>query len=88
LAVGLWCVPLNAAAEQAVPPIAQFSQLQLFSNFWLNLHHFLYVSAWSQRPVNPQQRRLAMALPPGSDVAMEEDERKAWDTAVSYEDRA
>jgi hypothetical protein len=86
-ALGLSCVQPSALAAQSIAPVAQVSQLQLFSNFWLNLHHFLYASAWSQRPANPQQRRLAMPLPPGSDVAMHDDERKTWDTTVSYYER-
>ena len=47
-------------------PVAEVSQLRIYSSFWQNLHHFLYVSAWAKRPVVPQTRRLAMPIPSGS----------------------
>jgi hypothetical protein len=86
LAVSLSCVQPNLAGAQAAAPIAEISRLELFSNFWVNLHHFLYVSAWARRPASAP-RRLAMPLPPGSDVAMQDDERQTWDMAVSYYER-
>jgi hypothetical protein len=86
LIVSLSCVQPNIATAQAAAPSAEISRLALFSDFWVNLHHFLYVSAWARRPAGPL-RRLAMPLPPGSEVAMQDDERRTWDMAVSYYDR-
>ena len=37
---------LFATSAAAETPVAEVSQLQLYSSFWQNLHHFLYVSAW------------------------------------------
>src|SRR4249920_3748029 len=74
-------------ASAADTPVADVSQLRMYSSFWQNLHHFLYVSAWAKRPVEPRTRRLAMPLPPGSDVAMTREERAAWDNAVAVYDR-
>ena len=59
---------LSAASAAAETPVAKVSQLQLYTSFWQNLHHFPYVSAWATRPFVPGQPRLAMPLPPGSDV--------------------
>jgi hypothetical protein len=78
---------LFAASAAAETPVAEVSQLQLYSSFWQNLHHFLYVSAWATRPVVPGQRRLAMPLPPGSDVSMAPDEKATWDHAVTVYER-
>ena len=83
----LSCFRPAVVGAQPTAPVAEIGQLQLFSNFWLNLHHFLYVSAWARRPPNPRERRLAMPLPSGSDAAMQEDERTAWNRAVSYYDQ-
>jgi hypothetical protein len=78
---------LSAASAAAETPVAEVSQLQLYSSFWQNLHHFLYVSAWATRPVVPGQPRLAMPLPPGSDVSMAPDEKATWDHAVTVYER-
>ena len=78
---------LSAASAAAETPVAEVSQLQLYSSFWQNLHHFLYVSAWATRPFVPGQPRLAMPLPPGSDVSMAPDEKAAWDHAVTVYER-
>src|SRR5205823_1131788 len=78
---------LSAASAAAETPVAEVSQLQLYSSFWQNLHHFLYVSAWATRPVVPGQPPLAMPLPPGSDVSMAPDEKATWDHAVTVYER-
>ena len=78
---------LSAASAAAETPVAEVSRLQLYSSFWQNLHHFLYVSAWATRPVVPGQPRLAMPLPPGSDVSMAPDEKATWDHAVTVYER-
>src|SRR5258705_7337181 len=89
-AAGIALVLLVAPAaytSAADTPVAEVSQLRMYSSFWQNLHHFLYVSAWAKRPVEPRTRRLAMPLPPGSDVTMAPAERTAWDNAVAVYDR-
>lgn len=68
-------------------PVAEVSQLRMYSSFWQNLHHFLYVSAWAKRPVLTQTRRLAMPIPPGSNVSMTPAEQAAWDNAVAVYER-
>jgi hypothetical protein len=63
------------------------SQLRLYSSFWQNLHHFLYVSAWANRPDVPRTPRLAMPLPPEPVVSLTGDENTAWRAALTYYDR-
>jgi hypothetical protein len=82
--VALTLYPGSAVAET---PAAEISHLQLYSSFWQNLHHYLYVSAWASRPVVPRSPRLAMPLPESAPVSMTNDEQTAWDAAVSYYDR-
>lgn len=74
-----------AAATDA--PVAEVSELRLYSSFWENLHHFLYVSAWAARPVVAGQPRLAMPLPPSdAAVTLAPEDRAAWDAAVAFYD--
>ncbi len=75
-----------AHASAADTPVAEVSYLRLYSSFWQNLHHFLYVSAWATRKVAPG-RSLAMRLPPDSNVSMTPDERATWDHAVAVYER-
>ena len=77
----------HTTARAAETPVAEVSQLRLYSSFWQNLHHFLYVSAWAKRPVVPRTPRLAMPMPQGSDVSMSPEERAVWDHAVAVYDR-
>lgn len=62
-AVALLALTLCSVTAAPEPPVAEVSQLRLYSSFWQNLHHFLYVSAWATRPVVPRAPRLAMPLP-------------------------
>jgi hypothetical protein len=73
-----------AAADTRV---AEVSQLHMYSSFWLNLHHFLYVSAWARRPAASGVRPLAMPLPKDATVSMTQDEQAAWANAVAIYDR-
>src|SRR5262245_65057838 len=88
----LGCVLVGVAlqagqARAADAPVAEVSQLRMYSSFWLNLHHFLYVSAWAKRPATPGVRPLAMPLPKDAAVSMTQAEQAAWDDAVATYDR-
>lgn len=89
----LGCVVLVGVAFQAGRayaadiPVAEVSQLRIYSSFWMNLHHFLYASAWAKRPAAPGVRPLAMPLPKDSAVSMTREEQAAWDNAVAIYDR-
>jgi hypothetical protein len=86
-AVALLALTLCSGTAAAATPIAEVSQLRLYSSFWQNLHHFLYVSAWATRPVVPRAPRLAMTLPPEPVVRLTPEEKSTWDAAVTYYDR-
>jgi hypothetical protein len=86
IALALVVLPSGWAAAADVP-VAEVSQLRLYSSFWQNLHHFLYVSAWAKRPVEPRTPRLAMPLPAGLDVSMTPAERATWEYAVAVYER-
>jgi hypothetical protein len=77
----------QTAIAKFTGPVAEVEGLRMFSDFWLNLHHFLYVSAWARRADTPGQRHLAMPLPADDGMAMKDKERATWDAAVSYYDR-
>jgi hypothetical protein len=86
-AVALLALTLCSGTAAAEPPVAEVSQLRLYSSFWQNLHHFLYVSAWATRPVVPRAPRLAMPLPAVPVVSLTPEEKSTWDAAVTYYDR-
>jgi hypothetical protein len=76
----------HAASAQSTRPVAEVQGFRMFSDFWLNLHHFLYACPWAQRADVPGQRRLAMPLPADDRVTMTKKGRATWDAAVSYYD--
>lgn len=77
----------TAPARAADTPVAEVSNLRMYSSFWQNLHHFLYASAWARRPVVAGVTRWGMPIPPGSDVTMTAAEKTAWDNALAIYDR-
>jgi len=86
--VAVVLMTLHAGRTSAADtPVAEVSQLRMYSSFWQNLHHFLYVSAWARRPVVPGARRLGMPMPPGPVVTMTREEQATWDSAVAFYDR-
>jgi hypothetical protein len=86
-AVALLALTLYSGTAAAETPVAEVSQLRLYSSFWQNLHHVLYVSAWATRPIVPRAPRLAMPLPQEPVVSLTRDEKATWDAAVTYYDR-
>jgi hypothetical protein len=79
---------LSGPAIAADTPVAEVTQLRLYSSFWPNLHHFLYASAWAKRvAATPGTRSQATPLPEGSDVEMTREDRATWDSAVAVYDR-
>lgn len=78
---------LCCATARAETPVAEVSQLQLYSSFWQNLHHVLYASAWARREVTAGVARLAMPMPADAVVSLTGDEAAAWNAAVAYYDR-
>jgi hypothetical protein len=85
-AAALLALVLFSGRAAAEPPVAEVSELRLYSAFWQNLHHFLYVSAWANRPVVPRAPRLAMPLPHQPQPPLTAEEKATWDAAVTYYD--
>lgn len=87
----LFVAGLTLLAGQSIAadtPVAEVTQLRLYSSFWPNLHHFLWASAWAKRvAANPRSLSQATPLPPGSDVQMTREEQATWDSAVAVYDR-
>ena len=85
-AIALLAFTVCSSTATADTPLAEVSQLRLYSSFWQNLHHFLYVSAWANRPVVARAPRLAMPLPQEPGVSLTPRERAQWEAAVSFYD--
>jgi len=86
-AIALLALTLCSATAAAETHVAEVSQLRLYSSFWQNLHHFLYVSAWANRPDVARAPRLAMPLPKEPGVSLTPMERAKWDAGLSFYDR-
>jgi hypothetical protein len=86
-AVALVALMLSSGIAAAETPVTEVSQLRIYSTFWQNLHHFLYVSAWATRPVVPRAPRLAMPLPQEPVVSLTAEGKASWNAAVTYYDR-
>ena len=85
--VALLTLLLSSGTAAAETPVGEVSQLRLYSAFWQNLHHFLYVAAWATRPIVPRAPRLAMPLPQEPVVSLTADEKATWSAAVAYYDQ-
>lgn len=76
----------STSTESGIPVTKLFA---FHSNFWLNLHHFLYVTARARKGLDARRPAVTSALAdtagfgalPGSD-------RKKWEAAVAYYDSA
>jgi hypothetical protein len=101
LAIGMLPVlmagPVWSAApvsEQSLPGATQVAQVHsdLFafhSNFWLNLHHFLYVTARAHKGLDARRPAVTSALADTAGFgALRESDRKEWEAAVAYYDSA
>ena len=79
-------VPLATTTRSANPRPDLFS---FHSNFWLNLHHFLYVTARARKGLDARRPAVTSAL---SDTAgfgaLPESSRNEWEAAVAYYDSA
>lgn len=71
-------------------PGARFPRFQFHSNFWMNLHHFLYHQARLRlvsdegAPNSPSVAGLARNLEPVKVEELTADEQKAWNDALDY----
>jgi hypothetical protein len=65
----------------AAPPDALF---EFHSDFWINLHHFLYLNALAQKPQKGPHAVAVSEADAAAFHAMSKEERAAWDAAVRY----
>ncbi|MEW5852062.1 MAG: hypothetical protein AB2A00_24955 [Myxococcota bacterium] len=75
-----------AAPSSPPPPVVTAANLAFHSAFWPNLHHTLYVAAWSRRP-RTGERPMAGTFPEPLGGTLTREEQTAWDAAVAYYDR-
>src|SRR5271168_4387335 len=57
---------------------------EFHSGFWINLHHFLYLEAVSERPQRGQHPATVNKADVDVRNSFSPEERAAWDAAVSY----
>ncbi|HEX7796247.1 MAG TPA: hypothetical protein VF456_17920 [Vicinamibacterales bacterium] len=87
VAAAVFAIFLATGSAQSDTPIAEVAQLRMYSSFWENLHHFLYVAAWARRTSIPVTQRLAMPLPQEPAPSLTAAEQAAWAEAVDFYDR-
>jgi hypothetical protein len=80
---------LSTVAGSAAPqPTARNAESQLFamqSNFWVNLHHFLYVSARARRGLDAGRPAVTSALGDTTGFgALSASLRQEWEQALEY----
>lgn len=75
---------LMAAPSAAQQPHALF---EFHSGFWVNLHHFLYLEALSDRP-NKEHLAILTAADEEALRSLSPAERAEWDNAVAYYTRS
>lgn len=88
LAFVLCGLPSRAAAQapDANPLVTEVERLRFYSSFWINLHHTLYGAAWDRRPVTGA-RRPVDPLPAPLTAPFADEERTAWDAAITFYER-
>ncbi|HEY2295239.1 MAG TPA: hypothetical protein VGM86_31435 [Thermoanaerobaculia bacterium] len=67
-------------------PVAQTQRFSLYSDPWINLHHFLYQwAAAAQQEEGPKSDLPAVEVPERAELPqLAADERQAWTNAVDY----
>lgn len=93
----LMAAPVRSAAPRSeLPPPAATRVDHLHpglfafhSNFWLNLHHFLYVTARARKGLDARRPAVTSALADTAGFgALGESDRNEWEAAVAYYDSA
>jgi hypothetical protein len=76
--VGFLCAATAYASSRESPPIFEFH-----SGFWINLHHFLYLEALSDKP-HKAPRETVSAADANILKSLTPEQRATWNAAVSY----
>jgi hypothetical protein len=81
------CLSVNAATCLAQPHSPKDESQALFdfhSGFWINLHHFLYLEALSEKPQRGPHPAIVNKADAETLNRLSEEERATWNAAVSY----
>jgi hypothetical protein len=83
------CVNAWSPMPQTVTRPVGAKLFAMQSNFWVNLHHFLYVTARARRGLDASRPTVTSALADTTGVgALSAAMRADWDTALAYYARA
>ncbi|HUQ79531.1 MAG TPA: hypothetical protein VM076_00260 [Gemmatimonadaceae bacterium] len=79
----------SASPQPSRPPADEQQLFALQSNFWVNLHHFLYVTSRARRGMDAGRTAVTDALRDTAGVgALSPSLRSDWDAALAYYGRA
>jgi hypothetical protein len=81
---------LSQTAAQPGPPAASLrAPFEFHSSVWVNLHHFLYLTARGRKGLDASRSGVVAALADTVGFgALSSDQRGAWDAALAYYGRA
>lgn len=82
-----FCLNVNSALCLAQPRSPKDETQSLFdfhSGFWINLHHFLYLEALSEKPQKGAHPAIVNKADAETLSSLSEEERATWSAAVSY----
>jgi hypothetical protein len=91
IAIGILCstVACRGAAQPATRPATDRALFAMQSNFWVNLHHFLYVTARARRGLDATRPAVTAALADTAGFgALSPPRRADWESAIDYYTRA
>ena len=79
----------SATAQPATRPVAESRLFAMQSNFWVNLHHFLYVTARARKGLDADRPAVTQALRDTAGFgALSASLRSDWDQALEHYGRA
>src|SRR5688500_11263208 len=82
-------VACSARSQPATRPGAESRLFAMQSNFWVNLHHFLYVSARARKGLDSTRPSVTQSLGDTAGFGALSAARQAeWDEALDYYGRA
>ena len=87
IAIGMLCstVASGSAAQPATRPTTDRALFTMQSNFWVNLHHFLYVTARARRGLDATRPAVTAALADTAGFgALPASRRADWEATLDY----
>src|SRR5690348_5825710 len=87
-ALALCTAACSAGTRPSATPAAESRLFAMQSNFWVNLHHFLYVTARARRGLDATRPAVTSALADTAGFsALPDSLRVHWTDALAYYDR-